>query len=419
MPGVCREERELVEPLESSVATMPGRGKRVNSTAKNNVYKYFERESAKTKNRVPPKLTHKTAEATGYGERTVRRIVAEKSALSGAAFSSPAKRYKIDRKKIVMDDFDTEALQSSVHEFYSEKKYPTMDSLLSAVKEKGIFSGERTTLWRVMRKMGFKYKKVNDKRYIYEQPSIIVWRHEYLRRLRRNRREGRPVIYLDETLANARDGVEKMWVEDDPRAIGGTKGGIHTCKPSGKGSRLIILHAGSENGWINGADLVFQSKKATGDYHDEMTSVHFEEWFHHIFHDSLMPNIPANSLIVMDNAPYHSCRLEPVPTMSSRKQIMQDWLTARGIEFPDNALKRELYTLIKVSNFTPKYAVDEMAKAAGHEVVHLPSYHCELNPIELAWSQVKRYIKENNQLFTLTAVRELTYRGIDQVGPAN
>ena len=42
-----------------------------------------------------------------------------------------------------------------MHEFYSEKKYPTMDSLLSAVKEKGIFSGERTTLWRVMRKMGW------------------------------------------------------------------------------------------------------------------------------------------------------------------------------------------------------------------------------------------------------------------------
>ena len=77
-------------------------------------------------------------------------------------------------------------------------------------------------------------------------------------------------------------------------------------------------------------------------------------------------------------------------------------------------MKRELYTLIKISNFTPKYAVDEMAKAARHEVVHLPPYHCELNPIELAWSQVKRYIKENNQLLTLTAVKELTYRGIDQ-----
>ena len=69
---------------------------------------------------------------------------------------------------------------------------------------------------------------------IYEQPHIIVWKHEYLRRLRRNRRKGRPVIYLDETWANACDGVEKMWVEDDPRAIGGTKRGI--CMPSSKGS---------------------------------------------------------------------------------------------------------------------------------------------------------------------------------------
>ena len=46
-------------------------------------------------------------------------------------------------------------------------------------------------------------------------------------------------------------------MEDDPKAIGGTKGGIR--KPSGKGSRLIILHAGSENGWVSDTVLVFQT----------------------------------------------------------------------------------------------------------------------------------------------------------------
>ena len=92
-------------------------------------------------------------------------------------------------------------------------------------------------------------------------------------------------MYLDETWTNARDGVEKMWVEDDPKAVGGRKGGIR--KLSGKRSRLIILHAGSENRWVSDVALVFQSKKATGDYHDEMTSEHFEEWFH----DSLLPHI--------------------------------------------------------------------------------------------------------------------------------
>ena len=33
----------------------------------------------------------------------------------------------------------------------------------------------------------------------------------------------------------------------------------------------FVNHLGEcENGWINGADLVFQSKKTTGDYYDEM-----------------------------------------------------------------------------------------------------------------------------------------------------
>ena len=38
------------------------------------------------------------------------------------------------------------------------------------------------------------------------------------------------------------------------------------------------------------------------------------------------------------------------------------------------------------------YAVDKLAKTAGHEVLHLPPYHCELNPIELAWVQVQGYV---------------------------
>ena len=33
-------------------------------------------------------------------------------------------------------------------------------------------------------------------------------------------------MYLDETWANARDSVEKMWVEDDPVVSGGTMEGF-------------------------------------------------------------------------------------------------------------------------------------------------------------------------------------------------
>ena len=64
---LAARKESSVQTLKSVVMTMPGRGKQVNSTAKNitlDVYKYFEREIAKTKYTGPPRLTRKTAEAT-------------------------------------------------------------------------------------------------------------------------------------------------------------------------------------------------------------------------------------------------------------------------------------------------------------------------------------------------------------------
>ena len=40
-----------------------------------------------------------------------------------------------------------------------------------------------------------------------------------------------------------------------------------------------MVHAGRVEGWVPGADLVFRSKTHSADYHDEMNSEHFIEWF--------------------------------------------------------------------------------------------------------------------------------------------
>ena len=69
------------------------------------------------------------------------------------------------------------------------------------------------------------YKKVDNRRHYYEQPRIIQQRHEYLQRMRKNRIEKRPVVYLDETWANAHDGKACAWVEKDA-VTGGTLGSI-------------------------------------------------------------------------------------------------------------------------------------------------------------------------------------------------
>ena len=387
------------------------KGKRIRSREKEiicRVYEYFDRQSKKQKATTPLKLCKKTAEATGFTVRSVNRILGKKRSLEDDdTFPSPTKRYKKTRERVDVDSFDVDAIRRTIHDFYDRKEYPTIDRLLQVLKEKELFKGERYCLWRLLKRIGFRYKKVSDKRYVYEQSRIVQQRHQFLRRMRRNRTAGRPVVYLDETWANSHDGRERTWVEDDA-TTGGTKGGMR--KPSGKGSRLIILHAGGEDGWIEGADLVFQSKKSTD---DAMNAERFEEWFR----DQLIHNLKPSSLIVIDNAPYHSRRLEKVPTTNSRKSEMQDWLLAHNIQYPECALKCELLSLIRLSNPQPKYVVDEMAKTFGHEVIRLPPYHCELNPIELCWSQVKGYIKKYNTKFTLSAVKDLTYEAFKKVGP--
>ena len=42
-------------------------------------------------------------------------------------------------------------------------------------------------------------------------------------------------------------------------------------------------------------------KGSSADYHQKMNAVNFEKWFE----DKLLPALPTNSLIVMDNASYH------------------------------------------------------------------------------------------------------------------
>lgn len=50
------------------------------------------------------------------------------------------------------------------------------------------------------------------------------------------------------------------------------------ANPSGKGSRLILVYIGSEEGFVPVGLLSFISKKNTIDYHDEMNDKTFFDW---------------------------------------------------------------------------------------------------------------------------------------------
>lgn len=62
-----------------------------------------------------------------------------------------------------------------------------------------------------------------------------------------------------------------------------------------------------------------------------------------------------------------------------------------------------------------KYVIDELVLQQSKTVLRLLPYHCELNPIELAWSVVKQYVRSNNKTFKLPDVKKLLVEGVDEV----
>ena len=56
-------------------------------------------------------------------------------------------------------------------------------------------------------------------------------------------------------------------------------------------------------------------------------------------------------------------------------------------------------------------------KIAGHDVIRLPPYHCDLNPMELAWAAVKRFIRVRNTAsdLNLQTLQTLTTEAIESV----
>ncbi len=192
------------------------------------------------------------------------------------------------------------------------------------------------TLWRTLKRMGFVHGASKRRSTLKERDAVIIARREYLRRKRGNRRPdggtSRPEVSLDETSLNVNHSKNNPWYFATE--------GPWVNKPSGKGPRLIIVHAMTKDGWVPNAQLVFQAKQHTGDYHGQRNSEHVSTWCT----EQLLPNIPPRSLMIMDNAPYHNALAqEAFPTPQTGTALLQQWLqTHHPTEYRDDMLTPEL-----------------------------------------------------------------------------
>ncbi|KAK4324273.1 hypothetical protein Pmani_005113 [Petrolisthes manimaculis] len=330
-------------------------------------------------------IDQETATATGISVRSLHRF--KREAKEGCISSPPKKRM---RKSPVLsiDTFEEECIRRVITSFYERGEIPTLKNILEQVKEAPIsFKGQKSSLYKLMKKLGFRFKKTDKGRHILmEREDIVLTRCTYLRKVKENRDSSnpRPEIYMGETWVSQNECVDKCWTTVEEKLGPKVK--------SGRGARYIIVHAGGMDGFVPGGLHMFRSKNENkGDYHDSMNHNTFRSWLE----NNLLPNIPPRSLIIMDNASYHCKVINKAPTQSSRKNEIIEWLERNDLPHSPLHTKPELLHQVKKNKQKEVYEIDDIAMRHGHEVLRLPPYHCQLNPIELIWARVKEDIRKN------------------------
>ena len=345
---------------------------------------YFDRAKGDEEEQTNPSV-QRVVNALGVSIATVKRVMADHN--RGIAFTDQEKIHKGRPPRALSDSMQTVTRQY-VRAANREGTHITLDTLskhLERVKPEQQFSIR--TLGRALDRWGFTFGKGTRTQRLKEKDYVVAARQRYLRRKRSNRNGGdvlRPEVYLDESYVNKNHSNDFVWYFDDD--------GPWIQKPTGKGDRLIIINAITEDGWVLGAKLTFKSSRKTGDYHGQMNQELFTKWFR----EKLLPNIPPKSLIIMDNAAYHNVLSKhSAPTATCKKERIRSWLAYNNIPLRDDCLKIEMVEILNKISPSPKYDIDEIAAENGHEILRTPPYHPELQPIETCWAVVKNQISRN------------------------
>lgn len=347
----------------------------------------------------------RTSASLGIGVATVKRIMAQYGRNEEAFRERTAKRPGRPASTIFKN------LQPIVRQFIRSEnlhgRHISIEKVRQFLESMHGVDIPKTNLWRALNRWGFTYGEGRRRDSLKEQDYVILARREYLRAKLSNRNPDgtlkRTEVYLDETYINKNHSNSFTWYlnEDGP----------WVNKPSGVGPRLIIVHAITKDGWVDEAQLVFQAKKRTGDYHGQMNWENFSKWFK----TQLLPNIPANSFVILDNASYHNV-LSPdsFPGKSATKEMLRTWLTKNGYPWREDMLKSELLALCTRLAPAPEFRLDQIASKKGISILRTPQYHPELQPIETCWGILKNYMADNCD-FTIAGLHDNLPKAFAQI----
>ncbi|CAG5096696.1 Protein of unknown function [Cotesia congregata] len=121
---------------------------------------------------------------------------------------------KSGRPAIPFDIFLQGMIRQTIHGFYAEKMYPSLEMVHKKLQEcEHIPDFKLTTLKTWCKKLNFSYKKFNKKPVWMENVSVAAQRDTYLRQIAHYRENGYNIFYTDESWCDANHSRKYGWIE--------------------------------------------------------------------------------------------------------------------------------------------------------------------------------------------------------------
>ena len=315
---------------------------------------------------------------------------------------------------------------------------------------------DRSTVRRWLRALGYRWR---HKRYVggmkpqAKNARIRQFILEYAAALAEEEAGRAIIVYVDESYIHTHHASKKGWFQINDRDVIGDD----------DGTRLIILHAMTDSGllavpdtvasnWLSEpaltAELVFEEVLEDGqddsDYHNTMTGAKFVAWLRNRLLPTFAELHPGKKMfLVLDNAGYHKPRDETWISCSkalNKHELAHQLLdlgvtqlatvgdSPRTVHAHQFALPRgeggpskdDLLTAVqRWLDEHPGHnrtVVEQLMSDAGHSLVYTPPFCPEVQPIELLWAKVKRYVAQRStHNRSLTEAREQTEEGFEQI----